>query len=165
MQIEIYAGTLINASVLYLLHTHIIILNQALFGLFQLGFITIFLSEPLVSGYTTGAAVHVFTSQLRHIFGLRIHTPTGLLSVPKVCKRGEEWLLYGQWCLLTSSCFLTIGKIGRIHFELKIQPLHSLCKARGPVLGRPFTPRVYLSVSPIFFYDCKIKYGISQRHT
>ena len=62
---------------------------------------------------------------------------------------------------LMSSCFLTIGKIGRINFELKIQPLHSLCKARGPVLGRPFTPRVYLAVSPIFFYGCKIKYGIS----
>ena len=70
-------------------HTHTLLRyypDQALFGLFQLGFIAIFLSEPLVSGYTTGAAVHVFTSQLRHIFGLEIRPPAGLFRVPKVRK-------------------------------------------------------------------------------
>ena len=53
-------------------------------GIFQLGFVTIFLSESLISGYTTGAAVHVFTSQLKHIFGLQIPSIRGLLNVPKV---------------------------------------------------------------------------------
>ena len=53
-------------------------------GLMQLGFITIFLSESLISGYTTGAACHVFTSQLQHIFGLVLERQTGILSVPKV---------------------------------------------------------------------------------
>ena len=42
-------------------------------SIFRLGFVTMFLSEPLVSGYTTGAAFHVFTSQVRSIFG--IHAP------------------------------------------------------------------------------------------
>lgn len=53
-------------------------------GLFQFGFITIFLSESLISGYTTGAAVHVFTSQLKHIFGLNLTSHSGILSVPMV---------------------------------------------------------------------------------
>lgn len=54
-------------------------------GIFQFGFITIFLSESLVSGYTTGAAVHVFTSQVKHIFGFYNMTSSqGLLNVPKV---------------------------------------------------------------------------------
>ena len=53
-------------------------------GIFQLGFVTIFLSESLISGYTTGAAVHVFTSQLKHIFGLQIPSIRGILNVPKV---------------------------------------------------------------------------------
>ena len=55
-------------------------------GLFQLGFITIFLSEPLISGYTTGAAVHVFTSQLQHITGLgeTIKVAPGLFRIPRV---------------------------------------------------------------------------------
>ncbi len=57
---------------------------QVLMGLFQLGFITIFLSEPLVSGYTTGAACHVFTSQLRHITGIDTNVSPGLWRVPKV---------------------------------------------------------------------------------
>ncbi len=53
-------------------------------GLLQFGFITIFLSESLISGYTTGAAVHVFTSQLKHIFGLSLERQMGILTVPKV---------------------------------------------------------------------------------
>ena len=61
-------------------HTH----TQILMGLAQLGFITIFLSDPLVSGYTTGAAVHVFTSQLKHITGIDTKTSPGLWRVPRV---------------------------------------------------------------------------------
>ena len=57
---------------------------KLLMGIFKLGFITIFLSEPLVSGYTTGAAVVVFTSQLRHIIGVDANVPPGLFRVPKV---------------------------------------------------------------------------------
>ena len=38
----------------------------------QLGFFTNFLSTPLVGGFTTGAAFHVGTSQLKHVFGLNI---------------------------------------------------------------------------------------------
>lgn len=45
---------------------------QVLFGVFRLGFVTTYMSDPLVSGFTTGAAVHVFTSQVKYIFGLKI---------------------------------------------------------------------------------------------
>ena len=47
-----------------------------------------FLSEPLVSGYTTGAAVHVFTSQLRHIVGVpssAVRVDPGVFALPRVC--------------------------------------------------------------------------------
>ena len=36
----------------------------------RLGAVTTFLSEPLISGFLTGVAVHVITSQLRHIMGI-----------------------------------------------------------------------------------------------
>jgi MFS superfamily sulfate permease-like transporter len=52
-------------------------------GVLQLGFITIFLSESLVSGYTTGAAVHVFTSQLTHILGISNKVTPGMWTVPR----------------------------------------------------------------------------------
>uniref|UniRef100_A0A1I8HRN2 STAS domain-containing protein n=1 Tax=Macrostomum lignano TaxID=282301 RepID=A0A1I8HRN2_9PLAT len=41
-------------------------------GLFRFGFITIYLSTPLVSGFTTGAAFHVMTSQVPAIFGIKV---------------------------------------------------------------------------------------------
>ncbi|XP_019864177.1 PREDICTED: solute carrier family 26 member 6-like [Amphimedon queenslandica] len=53
-------------------------------GLFKFGFITILLSESLISGYTTGAAAHVFTSQAKHIFGLDIEPIRTLFSIPKI---------------------------------------------------------------------------------
>ena len=73
-------------------------------GVLQLGFVTIFLSEPLISGYTTGAAMQVFTSQLQHITGLAsaISVPNGVFSVPKVSggRRGRGEMgreRVGEW--------------------------------------------------------------------
>ncbi|KAM3618162.1 uncharacterized protein V6R79_016556 [Siganus canaliculatus] len=45
-------------------------LFQLLLGLVQFGFVVTYLSEPLVRGYTTGAAIHVVVSQLKYTFGL-----------------------------------------------------------------------------------------------
>lgn len=45
---------------------------QFVLGFFRVGFITIFLSDPLISGFTTGAAFHVFSSQVKHLVGMRI---------------------------------------------------------------------------------------------
>ncbi|XP_065886960.1 prestin-like isoform X2 [Dysidea avara] len=61
-------------------------LIMIVFGALQFGFITIFLSDALVSGYTTGAAVHVFSSQLRHIVGLSssaVKVEPGLFQLPQ----------------------------------------------------------------------------------
>ena len=58
-----------------------------MFGILQLGFITIFLSEALISGYTTGAAVQVLTSQLRYFVGLSssdVDVEPGAFELPKV---------------------------------------------------------------------------------
>ncbi|XP_043080052.1 solute carrier family 26 member 6 [Puntigrus tetrazona] len=43
---------------------------QVLLGLVRFGFVVTYLSEPLVRGYTTGAAAHVITSQLKYLFGV-----------------------------------------------------------------------------------------------
>ena len=41
-------------------------------GLFRLGALNALLTDPLVSGFTTGAGVHVFTSQIKYVLGLEI---------------------------------------------------------------------------------------------
>lgn len=49
---------------------HPLYVIQLVMGMTRLGFMTTYLSDPLVSGFTTGAACHVFTSQIRHVFGV-----------------------------------------------------------------------------------------------
>lgn len=56
-------------------------------GLLQLGSLSVFLSDMLVSGFTTGAAIHVMTSQVKYLFGLHIQRYSGPLKIIYVsCK-------------------------------------------------------------------------------
>ncbi|CAG0883708.1 unnamed protein product [Darwinula stevensoni] len=50
-------------------------------GVLRLGSLTVFLSDTLVSAFTTGAAVHVATSQIRHVFGLLLPRHDGPLKI------------------------------------------------------------------------------------
>lgn len=62
---------------------------QILLGLVQFGFVVTYLSEPLVRGYTTGAAIHVIVSQLKYTFGInpgRFNGPLALIyTVLDIC--------------------------------------------------------------------------------
>uniref|UniRef100_A0A674D339 Solute carrier family 26 member 6 n=1 Tax=Salmo trutta TaxID=8032 RepID=A0A674D339_SALTR len=62
-------------------------LFQMLLGLVQFGFVVTYLSEPLVRGYTTGAAIHVIVSQLKYTFGIspKRHSGPFALIFVKVC--------------------------------------------------------------------------------
>uniref|UniRef100_A0A3P8SXI8 Solute carrier family 26 member 6 n=1 Tax=Amphiprion percula TaxID=161767 RepID=A0A3P8SXI8_AMPPE len=52
-----------------------------LLGLVQFGFVVTYLSDPLVRGYTTGAAIHVIVSQLKYTFGINPPRYSGPLSL------------------------------------------------------------------------------------
>lgn len=54
---------------------------QVVLGLLQLGSLCVFLSDMLVSGFTTGAAVHVMTSQIKYLFGLQVQRYSGPLKI------------------------------------------------------------------------------------
>ncbi|XP_063304221.1 prestin [Pelobates fuscus] len=56
-------------------------LIQLLLGILRFGFVSIYLTEPLVRGFTTAAAVHVFTSQLKYLLGVKTKRFSGPLSV------------------------------------------------------------------------------------
>ncbi|XP_032145635.1 solute carrier family 26 member 6 isoform X4 [Sapajus apella] len=56
-------------------------LFQVGLGLVHFGFVVTYLSEPLVRGYTTAAAVQVFVSQLKYVFGLHLSSHSGPLSL------------------------------------------------------------------------------------
>ncbi|XP_034238112.1 prestin-like [Thrips palmi] len=54
---------------------------QVVMGIFKMGVLSVLLSETLVSGFTTGAAVHVITSQISKFFGLKLPRRTGPLKI------------------------------------------------------------------------------------
>uniref|UniRef100_A0A8C8YP33 Solute carrier family 26 member 1 n=1 Tax=Prolemur simus TaxID=1328070 RepID=A0A8C8YP33_PROSS len=45
---------------------------QVLMGVLQLGFVSTYLSQPLLDGFAMGASVTILTSQLRHLLGVRM---------------------------------------------------------------------------------------------
>ncbi|KAM4676729.1 chloride anion exchanger-like [Discoglossus pictus] len=54
---------------------------QLALGLLQVGFIVIYLSEPLINGFTTAAAIEVVVSQLKYVFGVNIPSYSGPLAI------------------------------------------------------------------------------------
>jgi MFS superfamily sulfate permease-like transporter len=57
---------------------------QIFMFVFQLGFVSAFFSEPFNTGFITGCAVHVFTSQVKQVFGINIARYEGIFKIPKV---------------------------------------------------------------------------------
>ncbi|CAL8098852.1 unnamed protein product [Calicophoron daubneyi] len=55
---------------------------QFLMGVMQMGGVIRYLSGPMISGFTVGVAVHVFTSQIKTVFGVKIVKPMGLFTIP-----------------------------------------------------------------------------------
>ncbi|XP_063466010.1 solute carrier family 26 member 6 isoform X16 [Symphalangus syndactylus] len=69
-------------------------LFQVGLGLIHFGFVVTYLSEPLVRGYTTAAAVQVFVSQLKYVFGLHLSSHSGPLSL--IYLIGATGISYGM---------------------------------------------------------------------
>ncbi|KAM4675991.1 sulfate transporter-like [Discoglossus pictus] len=54
---------------------------QILMGVFRLGFISMYLSESLLSGFVTGSSLTIVTSQMKYILGLKIPRRDGAGSL------------------------------------------------------------------------------------
>jgi MFS superfamily sulfate permease-like transporter len=57
---------------------------QMIMWFFQLGFITAYLAEPFVNSFIAGCSIHVFTSQIKSLVGLKFKSHTGMLKIPKI---------------------------------------------------------------------------------
>lgn len=55
-------------------------LYQILLGVLQLGFVAVYLSEPLLSGFVTGSSLTIITSQMKYLLGLKIPRHEGVGS-------------------------------------------------------------------------------------
>ncbi|XP_078341333.1 prestin-like [Crassostrea virginica] len=54
---------------------------QFFLGSFRFGGLASFMSDPLISGFTTGAAIHVFTSQVKYLFGVQVYSYHGAFKM------------------------------------------------------------------------------------
>ncbi|XP_006633439.2 chloride anion exchanger [Lepisosteus oculatus] len=54
---------------------------QLALGVLQVGFIVIYMSDTLISGFTTAAAVHILVSQLKFILGLQVPGKSGAFAL------------------------------------------------------------------------------------
>lgn len=68
---------------------------QLAMGVLQVGFIVVYLSDTLVSGFTTAAAVHILVSQLKFVLGLTVPGISGPLSIIYV-SAGCIWKVYNH---------------------------------------------------------------------
>jgi sulfate transporter 4 len=98
-------------------------------GLLQLGFVTIFLSHAVVSGFTTGAAVIIGVSQLKYIFGYNVQRSdvlVGLLHNLFVNISQFNWktFLMGSLSIITLVILKHIGKA---------YPKYKWVRAAGPL--------------------------------
>lgn len=52
-------------------------------GIFQVGFVSVYLSDSLLSGFATGASLTILTSQFKYLLGLKIPRPQGWFTLFK----------------------------------------------------------------------------------
>ncbi|XP_072033239.1 prestin-like [Amphiura filiformis] len=85
-------------------------------GILRLGIITRYLSEPLVKGFTTGVAIHVFTSQFSKLFGVSVARYSGPLALIYTYIEFFSKLATANTCAIVISIislliFVVIGEI------------------------------------------------------
>uniref|UniRef100_A0A8C5R966 STAS domain-containing protein n=1 Tax=Leptobrachium leishanense TaxID=445787 RepID=A0A8C5R966_9ANUR len=61
--------------------TFLVGIIQLALGLLRVGFIVIYLSEPLINGFTTAAAIEVVVSQLKYVFAVSVPSFSGPLAL------------------------------------------------------------------------------------
>ena len=57
---------------------------QIVLGALQFGQFCSLLSDSLISGFATGASVHVFSSQVKYLLGIKVPRFTGTFQLLKV---------------------------------------------------------------------------------
>ncbi|PKB45117.1 SulP family sulfate permease [Cellulophaga sp. RHA19] len=57
--------------------------TQFLLGLFRMGFLVNFMSKPVISGFTSGAAIIIMFSQLKHLLGANIEGSSKFIQLLK----------------------------------------------------------------------------------
>ncbi|CAG2174005.1 unnamed protein product, partial [Oppiella nova] len=58
---------------------------QLIFGFLRLGFVSVYMSEQFLNGFTCAVAYHVVGSQFQHMFGIDTKSRSGVFSLSREC--------------------------------------------------------------------------------
>lgn len=61
--------------------TFLVGIYQLAFSFLRLGFVSVYMSEQMISGFTTASAVYVFSSQIGYLLGIKLKNQSGPLSI------------------------------------------------------------------------------------
>ncbi|KAM9324409.1 solute carrier family 26 member 6-like [Gastrophryne carolinensis] len=128
-------------------------LFQILLGLVQFGFVVTYLSEPLIRGYTSAAAIHVTVSQLKSIFGVNVsqrsHPLSLIYTIVTICAKLPQ----------TNVASLLTGLIAiTVLFIVKFLNEKYIAKIRMPIPIELITLIVATGIS--YGADLKAAYGV-----
>uniref|UniRef100_A0AAY5F388 STAS domain-containing protein n=1 Tax=Electrophorus electricus TaxID=8005 RepID=A0AAY5F388_ELEEL len=126
--------------------TFLIGIFQLAMGLLQVGFIVIYLSDTLISGFTTAAAAHILVSQLKFIFGLHVQGFSGPLSVIYILEG-----VFGQ--ITSTNLHDLVTSIVVMVVVLTVKELNERFKSKLPV---PIPIEVIMTV-----IACGVSYAFS----
>lgn len=118
-------------------------------SLVRLGFLTALLSKPIGVGFTAGAAILIGTSQIKHIFGIKMETPETIIVLFKEAAHlAKEHAKVNWWAVLIFSlCFAYIIILKQIKYTKLIPgPLFALIMATLASWGFNLPDQVGLAV-------------------
>lgn len=125
---------------------------QVLMGLLQVGFVSVFLSDSLLSGFATGASLTILTSQLKYLLGLKLPRAQGWGSLIKTWIKLFENLGQTNICDLITSilCLLILVPTKELNDRFK-------SKLKAPVPFELFV--VIIATLASHFGHFQEKYG------
>ncbi|XP_054911710.1 chloride anion exchanger-like isoform X1 [Poeciliopsis prolifica] len=133
--------------------TFLVGIMQLAMGILQVGFVVMYLSDTLVSGFTTAAAIHILVSQLKFVLGLQVPGISGPLSLIYTLK-----IIFNK---ITSSnvCDIVISLVIMVVVFL-VKEINDRYKSKLPV---PIPIEVIMTVITCgvsYAFDFKTRYGI-----
>ena len=112
---------------------------QLLFGILRMGFLVRFLSKPVISGFTSGAAIIIGLSQLKHLLGIEITRSNQVHLLLKNAFKNMH---------LTNMYALSIGVVSIVLIQI-IKKLNKKYHKRFPAA----LALVFLGVGVVSFFE------------
>ncbi|XP_047431451.1 chloride anion exchanger-like [Mugil cephalus] len=126
---------------------------QLAMGLLQVGFVVMYLSDTLVSGFSTAAAIHILVSQLKFVLGLQVPGISGPFSILYTLE-----IIFNK-ITSTNVCDVVISLV-IIVVVFIVKELNDRFKSKLPV---PIPIEVIMTVIACgvsYGFDFKTRYGV-----